>query len=149
MSSNTSSLTSTYKLSTIYRLRFNTDSKIPLTMPTHPDLISKDLLPSTSENATLDASSTVRRLKSGIFEIAYETLPRGRQGLRLAFSLRLMHDLYMPARHALRIFSDLRTFAPADFTVYILGMFWSSCAPAFSLYLASLVIEIVRELYLI
>ena len=106
------------------------DSKLTLSDPTPPRV-----------------SSRVRRLKWGIFEVAYESPRPWRFSIpRTAlFQFRVL-AVDGRTRASVWLFRELFKMAPMAVTTYFVSLLWITLAPAFSLYMGHRVLSLVSDL---
>jgi hypothetical protein len=106
------------------------DSKLTLSDPTPPRV-----------------SSRVRRLKWGIFDVAYESpLPWRFSIPRTALFQFCVLAVDGRTRASVWLFRELFKMAPVAVTIYFASLLWMTLAPAFSLYIGHRVLSLVSNL---
>ena len=100
-----------------------------------------------SDSTSPQVSSRVRRLKWGIFEVAYEP-PRPRRFSILQTVLFQFRVLALDGRvrASVWLFRELFNMAPVAVTIYFASLLWMALAPAFSLYIGHRVLSLVSDL---
>ncbi|KAF8889910.1 P-loop containing nucleoside triphosphate hydrolase protein [Infundibulicybe gibba] len=87
-------------------------------------------------------SSSLRRTRWGIFEVAYESHRQYRLPLP---TLGAMKRAMVLSAHGIHLLRELYTLAPFVLTAYTLGFIWMSISPAFSLYISYSILVLIEQ----